>query len=174
MAMDWIAIQYKIREYHQWFFLKRALTPARIEFAKHKDTGEQAKQIDAAIRAISRRERDKEGIFCEDLNARLTELEKDILAIRLDWVWQSSLWILSRADSYKIWPFGSELTEDEFEDLLTNQWQKDGREKYATAQQKIDRLFPNQTHLTRPASMPPSQSEPPPEKPPRPDDDSRR
>jgi hypothetical protein len=166
MAMDWIAIQYKVRDYRPRFFLNRALTPARIDLAKRKDIGEQAKQIDALVRAISRKERDTEGILAERLEAGMSELEKDIFAIRLDWVWQTSLWILARTDSHKIWPFGSELTEDEFEDLLINQWQKDGREKYETAQQKIDRAFPNQTHLKRPASTPPPQSEPPPETPP--------
>jgi hypothetical protein len=168
MAMDWIEIQYKIRDYHPRFFLKRALTPARIEIAKRKDIGEQAKEIDAAIRAISRRGRDKEGIFGNELEHRLNDLEKDILAIRLDWGWEISLWVMALPDSRKIWPFGSELTEDEFEDLLTNQWQKDGREKYETAQQKIDRIFPNQTHLQRPSNIPP-QNEPPDETPPEPD-----
>lgn len=162
--MDWIAIQYKIRDYHPRFFSGRELTAPRIDRAKSQDIGEQAKEIDAAIRAISRRERDKEGIFGSELEHRLTDLEKDILAIRLDWAWQISL-------SPPNWPFGEELTEDEFEHLLINLWQKDGREKYQTRQQRIDASFPNQTRLQKPASNLPPQSDiqsgtqPPPDKP---------
>jgi len=156
MAMDWIEIQYRVRDYLPKFSVK-ALNSSRIDSAKSKDTGEQAKLIDAIIRQISRKGRDPKGIYAEQLDRQLPEVEKDILTIRLDWVYQASKWMLLKPG--QVWPYGSELTEDEFENLLTQTWQKHGREKYETEQQRIDRIFPNQTKLKPPANKKQPQNE---------------
>jgi hypothetical protein len=136
----------------------QALTASRIESAKSKDIGEQAEQIDAAIRAISRRGRDPEGIFAAELKNRLSPLEQDILAIRLDWAWQLSLYYNSVPG--EVWPYGEELTEDEFEQILIIQWREVGREKFQTAQQRIDLILEKQG-VKRPAKKTPPQSDDP-------------
>jgi hypothetical protein len=152
MAMDWIEIQYRVRDYRLKFSAK-SLTEPRIESAKSKDIGEQAKQIDAVIRAISRRGRDPEGIFGVELERRLTDLEKDILAIRLDWAFQLSTYYLSVPG--EVWPYGEELTEDEFEQILISQWHAVGREKYQTAQQRIDSILEKQGIIQSAKRKPP-------------------
>lgn len=156
MAMDWIEIQYRLRDYLPKFSVK-SLTASRIDSAKSKDTGEQAKLIDALIKQISRRGRDPEGIHAAQLDRQLPDIEKDILTIRLDWAFEISKWMLTKHG--QVWEYGSELTEDEFEHLLMQGWQKYGREKYETQQQRIDRRFPNQTKLKPLASKKPPQNE---------------
>jgi hypothetical protein len=139
MAVDWLSIQSVIRGYRPRFLSARALTASRIEHARHADAGEQARQIDAAVRDIANSRHGQESILGAELEMRLTDLEKDILAIRLDWAFQVSEYMLSKDGQF--WPFGEELTEDEFEHLLTDVWREYGRENYQTAQQKIDALL---------------------------------
>jgi hypothetical protein len=163
--MDWLELQHKVRPHREKYFSLRALTAPRIESAKRRDIGEQAKSIDAAIRAISR--------GGHVLDSSMTEDEKDILAIRLDWADQiasrQSLRIPTSPSEYN-----QELTEDEVEHLLINQWQNEGRDAYKTLQQQIDSAFPNQTRLKKPGSNMPPQSEPPHDTPQTPDEDFRR
>jgi len=163
--MDWLELQHKLRPHWDKYFSQRALTALRIESAKHRDIGEQAKNIDAAIRAISR-----EG---KVLDSSMTEDAKDILAIRLDWAVQiasrQSLRIPTSPSEYN-----QELTEDEVEHLLINQWQDGEREAYKTLQQQIDSAFPNQTRLKKTESTMPSQNKFPHDKPSLPDEGFRR
>jgi hypothetical protein len=133
--MDWLELQDKVGRLRRRYFCEREIPQSKIDSAKSKDIGESAKSIDAAIRIISRATRKDE---IEEIG--LTEDEKDILAIRLDWAFQIAI----REGANDRRPYGQTMTEDEFEELLINQWQKVGREKYETQQHRIDRIFPNQ------------------------------
>jgi hypothetical protein len=148
-SMDWIGFQHKLRPDWIKYFSERALTLPRIESAKSRDIGEQAKNIDAVIRALSRG-----GHFLP-----LSEDENDILAIRLDWAWQ-----FSKQHIFDPWPLGEEATEDGFEQLLINQWQQEGRETYQTEKERINSLL-KKVGTKQPANRAPSQNEPPPKKP---------
>jgi len=120
--MDWLELQDKARKLLDSVFRGRVLTESKIESAKSKDIGETAKGIDAVIRAISRG-----GKIQPDL---LTEDEKDILQMRLDWAAQ----VATCEAQIDRRPYGQTMTEDEFEDFLIIEWQKSGRGKYNTPQ----------------------------------------
>jgi hypothetical protein len=112
--MDWIQFQHAIRPHLYIYFRDRSLTPTRIENAKSKDIGEQAKKIDELIPVIWRK---------NELPP-MSELEKDILAIRLEWADT-----FSKMDA-RTWPIGDKLTESGFVYFLTDHWQNVGRAKY--------------------------------------------
>lgn len=147
--MEWLELQDKIGRLCKRYFDGRKISFSRIESAKNRDTGEQAKQIDAAIRSISRSPR-KDDV--EEM--QLTEDEKDILAIRLDWALNLAI------TEAQVGPhvYGQTMTEDEFEELLINQWQKNGRDTYKTQQQKINEAFEKAgIKLTPPGDKKPEQ-----------------
>ena len=79
MNMDWLELQDKVGRLWKRYFDGREIPLSRIESAKNRDIGEQAKSIDAVIRIVSRSAR-KDDL--EEL--QLTEDEKDVLAVRLD------------------------------------------------------------------------------------------
>ena len=113
--MDWLGIAHIIRPHVETYFFARSVSSARIETARNKDTGEGAKQIDAAVRAL----------FRQGVRPQLTEDEADMLAIRLHWAWQ-----LAVVEGQK--PFENiELgAEDELESVLIDLWHAGGRLQY--------------------------------------------
>ena len=113
--MDWLGIECIVRPHVETYFFARSVSPARIEIARSKDTGEGAKQIDAAVRAL----------FRQGVRPQLTEDEADMLAIRLHWAWQ-----LAVVEGQK--PFENiELgAEDELESVLIDLWHSGGRLQY--------------------------------------------
>lgn len=130
--MEWLEFADKIRPRWRTYFQERKISLPKIESAKSKDTGEQAKQIDAVIRMIARSEK---GEFREP---PLTEDEKDILGIRLDWAyWIASEMGMKRPGEVGFEPYGSRVSEEEIEDILINRWQKEGREKYLPVDEQM-------------------------------------
>jgi len=113
--MDWLGLQHKIRQLHAEYFDGQEWTEPKIEFARSKDTGDKANNIDAVIRAIAR-----EGRF-----GPLSPDEKDILAIRLDWALS-----LSIRESQRPFEPTNELTEDDIENILIDRWHAEGRNIY--------------------------------------------
>jgi hypothetical protein len=113
--MDWIGFQHKVRPFWQKYFCQRPMTLPKVESAKNKDIGEQAKSIDAIIRAISRG-----GSFLPP-----SDEEQDMLAIRFDWGRQ-----VASNNALHSWPLGEEVSEDDFEHILVKMWHRHGREKY--------------------------------------------
>ncbi len=84
------------------------------------------------IRMIARTEK---GEFREP---PLTEDEKDILGIRLDWAyWIAAEMGAKRPGEVGFEPYGSRVSEEEIEDILINRWQKEGREKYWPLDEQI-------------------------------------
>jgi hypothetical protein len=113
--MDWIGFQYRIRRLHDAYFRDRKISESRAYSAKSRDTGEEAKKIDDAILDLWRRGR------CE----QLSEDEKDILAIRLNWAWKISL-----IESVKPFEKIETLSETDFVRVLISDWRNSGRDTY--------------------------------------------
>jgi hypothetical protein len=130
--MEWLEFSDKIRPRWRTYYHERKISLSKIQSAKNKDTGEQAKQIDAVIRMIARTEK---GEFREP---PLTGDEKDILGIRLDWAyWIAAEMGAKRPGEVGFEPYGSRVSEEEIEDFLINRWQKEGREKYWPLDEQI-------------------------------------
>ena len=145
--MDWLGIECIVRPHVETYFFARSVSPARIEIARSKDTGEGAKQIDAAVRAL----------FRQRVPPRLSEDEADMLAIRLHWAWQVAF-VESQKPFEKI-----ELgAEDELESVLIDLWHAGGRLQY---QPKLG--FPCRTlNKSMMPVSPKTTKPPPPNKPP--------
>jgi hypothetical protein len=124
--MDWLEFQHSLRPHWQAYFSSRALTSERVAAARSSDIGAQAKDIDAAIRLISR-----QGNL-----QRMSELDKDILGIRLDWAWHFAMRHLCEK-----WPIGDGVNEEEFERLLIDRWREVGRIEYEMRSDGIKKIL---------------------------------
>jgi len=114
-GMDWIGFQYGIRRLHDAYFCERKISESRAYSARNIDTGEAARKIDDAILDLWRKGR------CEPLS----EDEKDILAIRLNWAWK-------KASFEAMAPFEKieTLSETDFVRILITDWHAEGQETY--------------------------------------------
>jgi hypothetical protein len=113
--MDWLGFQYRIRHLHEAYFGERKVSESRAYSARNRDTGEPAKKIDDAILDLWHKGR------CE----LLSEDEKDILAIRLNWAWKMALF-----EGMKPFEKIETLSEIDFVRILITQWRESGRETY--------------------------------------------
>jgi len=110
-VMDWIDIQYKLKPHWETFFQNRPLDAGCVSRALAAEAIGQAAQVDAAVRALSRG-----GSLLP-----LSELEQDMLALRLHWAW---CYVLAHIeDNYST--SHTELEED-FENLLIERWRRGG------------------------------------------------
>jgi hypothetical protein len=138
--MDWLEFQLRIRRLHDFYFRDRRVSRCRAESARNKDTGEQAKRIDDAILDLYHKGR------CDPLS----EDEKDMLAVRLNWAWRVSL---ARATA----PFDPSrspetLSVSDFGHVLITLWRTEGRESYEPW--IVERLGPDGNRVPDPPPPP--------------------
>jgi hypothetical protein len=109
--MDWLDIQHKLKLHWETFFQKRTLDTTRVSRALAAEAIGQAASVDAVVRALSR----------SGSHNPLSELEQDMLALRLHWAW---CYVLSHIeDNY---PTSQTELEDDFESLLIERWRRGG------------------------------------------------